>query len=381
MSNFFGHVDPAFARVREVFEANFEEGSAWPEVGAAYSVCLEGKEVVNLWGGVADQESGRLWEADTRANVFSSGKALPAIAIAQLVGEGRIAYDDPVAKHWPEFEANGKGGITISHIMSHRSGVNAFDAPIAIDDLGDWNDTVARLAGQAPIHAPGEKTAYHALTYGHLAMEVVRRVTGLMPRDYVAQHIAGPLGAEISVGADQTIWAKIATLVPPPPPPADRPMPDPLAAKAIMNPMITPPLTATPAWRNAQIPGANAHVSARGLARMWGAIANGGEIDEVRILTPEAIGAMSALVSDAPCMMMGPMNWAQGVIRNRAGLFGPRDGTFGNCGFGGSQGFADVDLKVAAAYVPNRMFPNLLQDPRAMALANAVFESVGKAGA
>ncbi len=376
-----GNVDSAFARVREVFEANFAADSAWPEVGAAYSVYVAGKEVVSIWGGLADKESGRAWEADTRANVFSTGKALPALAIAQLVGSGRVAYDDPVSKYWPEFAANGKEAVTIAHIMSHRSGVNAFEAPITIEDLSDWEGAVARLAGQAPIHAPGEKTAYHAITYGHLAMEIVRRVTGLMPRAYVAQHLSGPLGAEFAVGADQAVWGKIATLVPPPPPPADRPMPDPLAARAIMNPMIAPPLTATPAWRNADIPGANAHGSARGIARVWGAVANGGEIDGVRILGQDAIVGMSTLVSDAPCMLMGPMNWAQGVIRNRGGLFGPRDGTFGNCGFGGSQGFADSDLKIAAAYVPNRMFPNLLQDPRAMALANAVFECAGRAGA
>lgn len=380
MNAISGFSDPAFALVREAFEANFSETSAWPEVGAAYCVYVEGKNVVSLWGGLADQQNGIAWEADTRANVFSTGKALPAIAIAQLVGDGRIAYDDTVAKYWPEFAANGKDGVTISHVMSHRSGVNAFEAPITIEDLADWDASVARLAEQAPICAPGEKTAYHAITYGHLAMEVVRRVTGLNPRTYVEKYISGPLAAEFTVGAQPDIWSKIATLIPPPPPPADRPMPDPVAAKAIMNPFITPPLTATPGWRSAEIPGANGHASARGIARVWGAIANGGELDGTRILTSEAISGMSALVSDAPCMLMGPINWAQGVIRNRGGLFGPRDGAFGNCGFGGSQGFADVELRVAAAYVPNRMFPNLLQDPRAMALANAVFECIGKAG-
>jgi CubicO group peptidase (beta-lactamase class C family) len=333
---------------------------------------------VNLWGGLSDAESGKAWEQDTLAHVFSSTKALPAIAMAQVVSSGKASYTDLVSKYWPEFAQNGKESITIGQLLSHQSGVNAFEEPIEASDFLDWDAVISRLAAQAPAFEPGSVTAYHAVTYGHLVMEVVRRITGLMPADYVAQHIAGPLGADITVGAPEATWNRIATLIPPPPPQGG-PQFDPKVVKALMNPMVIPGVTtATPDWRNSQIPAVNGHVSASGFAKLWGAIGNGGSLDGVEILSRAAIDEMAKPLSEGPDMMMGPGQWAAGVSRNRGNL-GPNDSTFGNFGFGGSFGIADLDLGVGASYVPNKLFPSILQDPRARALATAIMECAAEA--
>lgn len=381
MNQISGHVDPAFALVREVFAANFAEDAKFQEVGASLCVYAGGQQVVDLWGGTADTASGRAWTADTLVHVFSTTKALPSVAVAQLVDQGRLRYDARVAEYWPEFAAAGKEDVTIAHLLSHQSGVNAFETPMTLEDLGDWQACVAKLAAQAPFCRPGEETAYHALTFGYLVMEVVRRATGLMPREYVRTYIAGPLKADISIGADPADWPRVATLVPPPPPPANRPAMNPQAAKAVTNPMIPPPATASPFWRSAEIPAVNGHVSARGIARLWAAIAHGGTLDGVTLLSRAAVEGLSTPLSTRPDLMMGAGSWGAGVLINRGGLFGPLPDSFGNCGFGGSFGFANVGLDVAAGYTPNRLFPSVLQDPRAVAINEAIIACAGRAGA
>jgi CubicO group peptidase (beta-lactamase class C family) len=371
-----GNADPAFSRVQEVFESNFAENSEFQEIGASVVVFFEGEEVVNLYGGFADAESNTPWQQDTLTHVFSSTKAFPAIAMAQLVSEGKVKYDDRIAKYWPEFAQNGKENITIAQVLSHQSGVNAFEEPIEAKDFQNWDDVCDRLAKQTPAFIPGEVTAYHAVTYGHLIMEVVRRVTGLMPAEYLVKYISGPLNADISIGAVESEWSRISTLIPPPPPKAPPPF-DPKVLKAISNPMIIPGVTtAMPEWRQSQVPAVNGHVSAQGLAKVWGAIGNGGKLNGVELLSRDAIEEMSKPLS-GPDMMMGPGQWAAGVSRNRGNL-GPADTTIGNFGFGGSFGLADLTLGIGAAYVPNKLYPSILQDPRAQALATAIIESAQK---
>jgi len=372
--------DPAFARVKEVFLANFEPGSAYPEIGAAFSVYAGGRCVVDLWAGVADPASGRAWARDTIMNVWSTSKGLVAIALARLVDEGRLSYDDPVAKHWPEFGAAGKEAITLGQVLSHQSGVNGFEAPTTIEDFGDWPTVTQRLASQAPFWTPGTQTSYHATTLGFIAGEVARRITGLMPREFIAQTLALPLGLDVSIGALEADWGRIAALTPPPPPPGGHPQREALAMRAISNPMITPGVVSTPGWRLAQIPAVNGHTNAQALARLWGALANGGELAGVRLLSQQAIDQLQTPLSTRPDLMMGPGAWGAGVLINRNGLFGPGERAFGNCGFGGSYGYVDPALGVGVGYTPNRMYGSVLQDPRGMALAAAVAECVGRAG-
>ncbi len=383
MSSCSGWVDPAFARVREAFEANFAEASPYREAGAGLSVYVGGRRVVHLWGGVADAATGRAFAPDTLVHVFSTTKALPAIAVAKLVDEGRLAYDEPLARHWPEFAAHGKEDVTLAHVLSHQSGVNAFDSPTTVDELCDWNLSTTRLASQAPFCAPGEQTAYHAFTLGYLAMEVVRRATGLDAHEFVHQHIAAPLQADVAIGAPEADWPRIATLVPPPPPPpgAKPPPIHPQGAKAVSNPLLVPGHTATPTWRRAQVPAVNGHATADGIARFFGALAQGGSLEGRELMSVAAVQRLRTPLSTRPCLMQGPIRWGAGVLLSDGGQFGPLDSTFGNCGFGGSMGFANPELGVAVGYTPNRLYPGGLRDPRGMALAAAVFECVSRAGA
>ena len=375
-----GSVDPAFALVEEVFRANFAAAAPVPEIGAAYSLYADGRCVADLWGGVADPQSGRLWEENMLVPVWSTTKGVLAIALARLVEQGRLSYDDPVARHWPEFAAEGKAGITLAQVLSHQSGVNGFAVPTAVSDFADWSLVTQRLADQAPFWEPGTETSYHAMTFGFIIGEVMHRITGKMPGEWIAEDLCAPLGLDFGIGVPQSEWTRIATLTPPPPPPADRPKPDPIAFRAISNPMILPAEAASPLWRTAQVPAANGHTNARSLARLWGAIGNSGEVDGTRILSPAMIETMRTPFSTGPDLMMGAGSWGAGVMINRGGLFGPGEGAFGGCGFGGSQGYADPELGLGAGYTPNRMFGGALQDPRAMALANVAAECAGRAG-
>lgn len=373
-----GSVDPAFEQVRDVFRANFDDSAPYPEIGAAYCVYADGHCVLDLWGGMADPNSGRAWSRDTLVHVFSTTKGWLAIAIAQLVDRGLLAYDDPVAKHWPEFAVNGKAQITVAHLLSHTAGLNGFDEKLTIEDMGDWERIVGLLASQAPAWEPGTITSYHSTTFGFLLGEVARRITGLMPRELIAKYLAEPLGLDLSIGVAESDWDRVAVLTPPPP--GERPQRDPLAMRAMGNPALTPADTALPAWRNAQVPAVNGHASARGLARLWGSVANGGQIDGVTILSPGAIEGMRVPMSQGPDLFMGPGAWGAGVLINRNGVFGPNADAFGSCGFGGSSSYADPELGIGAAYTPNRLFGSVLQDPRSMALAQAVAEAAGRAG-
>lgn len=329
-------------------------------------------------GGLSDPASGRPWGEDTIVHVWSTTKGLWSIGFAKLADEGRISYDDKVAKHWPEFAANGKQDVTIAHVLSHQSGVHALAVPTTIDDLSDFKRITDRLAAQAPFWKPGEDTSYHAMTWGFILGEIARRVTGHEPRDFVEKYLAQPLALDVQIGARESDWHRIATITPPPP--GGRRSYSELVMKAISNPSTTPMDTVTPLWRKAQIPAVNGHAAARSVAKLWGAVGNGGEIDGKRVLSTAAIARMAEPISTRPDQMMGEVIWGAGVLVNRGGLFGPTKTAFGNVGFGGSYGYADPALGVGVSYTPNKLYPSVLQDPRGMALAIAVAECVGRAG-
>ena len=377
-----GTTDPAFALVAEVFRENFRPEAASPEIGAAFAVYADGRCVADLWGGLKDPATQAPWTPDTLVNVWSTTKGVTAIAVAQLVAARKLDYDAPVARYWPEFAAEGKDAITVGQVLSHQSGLNGFVVPTTLEDFGDWALVTGRLAAQAPFWPPGEKNSYHAMTYGFLAGEIARRASGLMPRDLIAAAITGPLDADFQIGAAQVDWERVAPLTPPAPPPAGAPAVafDPLAVAAVVNPQLRGDDAHRADWRSAQIPAGNGHATARALARIYGALANGGGLDGVSLLSPAGIDAMTAVRTDRDDLLLGAGAWAAGMMINRGGLFGPSPRAYGHCGWGGSYGYADPDLQVAAGYTPNRMNAGVLQDPRGMALAAAVAECAGRAG-
>lgn len=359
---------PGFEALRERFAAHFEREDEFRELGAALAVYEAGEKVVDLYGGYQDPGQQHRWSERTLVNIWSASKGVMAVAIAQLVDAGELDYAAPVAKWWPEFAQAGKAGITLDQVMSHRAGLNGFAQPTRPEDLYDWERITAQLARQAPLWPPGATASYHGMTFGWLTGELVRRVTGLMPREYIELHVARPLGSDLWLGAPPERDADIAWIVPPQ---ADL-HPATLNAIAVgptINPVPDARAANHAAWRAAQIPAVNVHTSAEGLARLYGALANGGELDGVRLLSRAAIAGMTRPRGAPHDEMLGERQWAAGVALNRGGLYGERDEAFGHSGWGGSFGCADPGSARGVAYVVNRMGSALNGDPRARALA------------
>jgi CubicO group peptidase (beta-lactamase class C family) len=372
-----GSVKPGFEAVREAFAANFKREGADAEVGAALAVYLHGECVVDLWGGSADAAGTQPWARDTLVNVWSASKGVVAIAAAMLVDRGLMSYDDPVSKYWPEFAAEGKAAITVGQILSHQSGLNGWTAPMQVTDLYDWNKAAGALAAQAPAWVPGTAASYHALTHGFLAGEVIRRITGQDVGGFIRDQICAPLGAEFHIGLPQVLDWRVAEMVPPS---VDATpggaAPDPVAGRAVRNPGPNPASPNERAWRAAQIPAANGQAAAHGLGRIYGAIAHGGVLDGVRIISPTGIGKLREVRFDGIDMLLGARRWGAGVSYNVMPNFGPLADTFGHSGWGGAFGCANVGAGVGIGYVMNRMGSSLVGNPRGASVSAAVFAAV-----
>ncbi|MFC4584512.1 serine hydrolase domain-containing protein [Sphaerisporangium corydalis] len=204
-----GDCDPRFARVREVFEGNFARGE---ELGASFAVYLDGEPVVDLWDGVADRHTGRPWVRDTPVLSYSCTKGVTATALHMLAERGLVDVRGPVAEVWPEFAAHGKEKITVEHLLTHQAGLPVIEREVPVEEFEDQAAIADRLAGQAPIWEPGTAHGYHALTYGFLVGEVIRRVTGGSVGEMVAAEIAGPRGLDLWLGAPDDVTARAGQL-------------------------------------------------------------------------------------------------------------------------------------------------------------------------
>jgi CubicO group peptidase (beta-lactamase class C family) len=382
-----GTVDPRFARVKEAFAENFRERN---EVGAAVAVTIDGRPVVDLWAGHADQARTRPWQRNTIVNVYSTTKGMAALCLHQLVEQGRVDLDAPVARYWPEFAQAGKGTMPVHHLLGHRSGLAAVKPILPGEALYEWDAMVAALAAEAPWWEPGTAHGYHAVTFGWLVGEVVRRVTGKSLGTYFREAIAEPLGMDFHIGLVDSEHHRVAEMstIPLPEPDGDGLQlamvmisdPEGLAARAFMNPPSLGRGPNIPEWRRAEIPGANGHGDARSLARVYGALASGGTVDGVHVLSPESVARCHAELSHGADLVL------QRATRFGHGFMLPQDApdarigrgprAFGHPGAGGSLGFADPDAGIGFGYVMNRMGPRILLDPRAIALVDAVYEAV-----
>lgn len=370
-----GTVAPGFEPVRDQFAANFRREDASREVGASLAVYRRGVLVADLWGGFRDEARQVPWTADTLANVWSTTKGITAIALARLVDQGKVDYAAPVAAYWPEFAQAGKAGITVAQLVSHQAGLPGFVDPTPLTDFYDWDTVTRRLAAQAPLWEPGTKNSYHAMTYGFLAGEIIRRVSGRGVGRFVAEEIAGPLGADVHIGLAERDEPRVAPLIAPKAGEAFDPATmAPEALAAVTNPAMEPTIPNDRAWRAAEVPAGNGHATALGLARIYGALANGGELDGVRLMSAETIAKLTTVQTRREDVMLGfkPF-WAHGVALNDSGVFGPHAGTFGHSGWGGSFACADPETGVSIGYVMNQMGGGLVGDPRAVALCHAVF--------
>ena len=368
-----GITAPGFESVREAFAANFARQGDYQELGAALCVYRDGECVIDLWGGFADGAGTRPWEADTLVNVWSTTKGAAALAVAMLVDRGLVAYEQPVADLWPEFARNGKAAITIAQAMSHQAGLPGFEAPTTTEDLYDWDAIIARLERQAPVFEPGSANSYHAVTYGFLAGEIVRRAAGVTLGELLRE-LTGPTAADFHIGLPPELDARVAELMPPRSPvdTAAMDLPPP-ARMALTNPALDPLAPNTAAWRRAELPALNGHASARGVARLYGLMIDGGGL-----VSPAAIARMEVVAADRVDLMLGfNPQWGMGVAHNLIGVYGPNPRTVAHSGWGGSFGAADPDARIAIGYVCNQMGSELVGDPRGAGLAAAIYAGAG----
>ncbi len=378
--SFHGTCHPRYESVREAFAEGFRTRG---EIGAAVAIAVDGELVVDLWAGYADPGRRRPWQRDTIAHVYSVSKGITALCAHRLIERGTLELDAPVARYWPEFAQSGKGAIPVRWLLSHRAGLPALRAPLPAWTLYDWEAMCRALAAAEPCVPPGQ-LVYHPVTFGWLAGELVRRCDGRSLGRFLREEIAEPLGADVHIGlgpAEQKRAADITALEPPPElvasfsgaPPGELP----LVALAFVNPIGNGNHN-SPDHRRAEIPAINAHATAAGLARIYGALARGGELDGVRVLGADAIDrARSEQARAVDPLLAIPLRMGLGFWLSHAEApgfaFGPNPGAFGHPGAGGSLGFADPDARVGFGYVTNRMGHSVAVDERPQALIDALY--------
>ncbi|NBM18155.1 serine hydrolase domain-containing protein [Streptomyces sp. GC420] len=373
-----GHCDPRFSAVRTAFEENFRRRG---ELGAAVTVLLGGEAVVDLWGGWADRGRTRPWERDTVVNVWSTTKGPTALCAHLLSDRGLLDLDAPVAEYWPEFAAAGKENVLVRQLLSHRAGLAGLREPHTAAELYDWKLTTDRLAATEPWWEPGTVSGYHAITYGFLVGEVIRRVSGRMPAAFLREEITGPFGIDFGLGLPEHEAGRAAELVHAPvADPSERvtlsaALP-PVALAALANPGVAARDANSPEWRAADLPAVNGHGTARAVAELYGLFADG------RLLSPAASERVRE--GEGPCrdLVLGPalgadMEVALGVwLSGPRGSYGPNPRAYGHDGFGGSCGLTDPEAGIAMGYVMNSMGPRVADDPRKMALVEAVYSAL-----
>ncbi|KUJ42375.1 serine hydrolase [Streptomyces sp. NRRL F-5122] len=379
-----GRCDPRFTAVREAFEENFRGRQ---ELGAAVAVTLNGDTVVDLWGGWADAGRTRPWERDTVVDVWSTTKGPAALCLHILADRGLLDLDAPVAEYWPEFAAAGKESVRVRHLLSHRAGLAGLREPHSADELYDWELTVARLAATEPWWEPGTRSGYHALTYGFLVGEVVRRVSGLLPGAFLEREVTGPLGIDFTVGLPEKESGRAAELVQPPVADSSEQAAafsqlTPVAVAALANPLVGAAEANSPGWRAAELPALNGHGTARAVAALYGIFAGRGSWDGRQVLSPAAAERVREGQGSCRDLVLGAglgrdTEIALGVwLSGTEGSYGPNPRAFGHDGFGGSCGLADPEAGVSLGYVMNRMGPHIADDPRKMALLDALYRSL-----
>jgi CubicO group peptidase (beta-lactamase class C family) len=395
MTNIQGWTAPGFAAVRDVFQANFDNGS---EVGAAFSAYHQGQKVVDLWGGIADQESGRPWEEDTIIVVFSTTKGMTAVCANKLAQEGKLDVDLPVMEYWPEFGRNGKEDIPVSYLLSHQAGLAWVDGELSLEEVYSWEPVIEALQDQTPHWKPGTQHGYHATTYGWLVGEVIRRVAGKTVGTYLHDEVAEPLGLDMWIGLPLSEDARAARLISMFPPGLsladlekageDNPIAQLMAQFIGPDTMLGKALAApggafkdwedfnTTALRAAEIPAANGVSDARSIARMYSACVD--DVDGIRILTPEQVKRATTQLTEGPNTILMDMDiqFGLGFMVHSSLLALGGENSFGHFGAGGSVGWADPDAHLAFGYVMNRMDMGLAGDLRSFNLINACYEAI-----
>lgn len=370
MTDVQGYCEPRFNAVRVALAALLGRD----DVGASAAVYLDGEQVVDLWGGYADADRTASWERDTLVGVNSTTKNMTALCALILADRGELDLSAPVAAYWPEFAAAGKENVLVRHVLSHTAGLPDLPGLMSVEELYDWQGVTQRLAAQTPQWEPGTAAGYHALTFGFLIAEIVRRITGSTLGEFFAQEVAEPLGADFHIGLAAEHDHRLAPLIAPPS------LTDGYAASAPARTAGTRRESAgapirvkdvnSVAWRRAQVPAVNGFGNARSVALAQSVLANQGSTGGVRVLSPEGCEPAWQEVFRGDDRVLGtPMAWTVG--------FGKFGRTFGWGGWGGSLVVNDADARMTVAYVMNQMLDREQQeDNRGMEIVMAAYSGL-----
>jgi CubicO group peptidase (beta-lactamase class C family) len=381
-----GGVEPGFERVAHAFEENFTSRG---ELGASFAAVLDGRSVVDLWGGLADGVHCRPWQRDTMQPIFSGTKGLTALCMAMLIDRGLLKLEDPVCQYWPEFAANGKQEITVAEMLSHRARLPGVRRHVSLEDVLDPEKIATLLAAQAPERDPRAAFIYHARTIGWICDGLIRRIDGRSTGRFFAEEVARPLGLDLWIGLPAELERRVAVLQYGPDwgqsaygRPGSFPG-DELWAMISENPKLYPvgelPWN-LPAFHAAEIPSSNAIGSARSIALLYGALARGGEIDGIQIISSKTLAAVLEPLASGVHPYTGElMSFGAGfALQTEDAPLGPAEVAFGHSGAGGSVHGAWPHLRVGFSYAMNELRDGLDGDGRPGALLEALYEC-GKA--
>ncbi|MFD5813176.1 serine hydrolase domain-containing protein [Streptomyces sp. NPDC127038] len=367
MTDIKGFCDPRFVAVRDALAALLDKD----DIGASAAVFLDGEPVADLWGGYADADRSVAWERDTITGVNSTTKNMVALCALVLADRGELDLSAPVAVYWPEFAAAGKENVLVRHVLSHTAGLPDLPGLTAVEELYAWESVTEGLAARAPAWEPGTAAGYHALTFGYLVGEIVRRITGRDVGAFFAEEVAGPLGADFHIGLPAVHDHRVAPLVPPPSRTEE------YAATAPLGPdgtrredtgvAIRVKDANSVAWRRARIPAVNGYGNARSVALVQSVLANRGSAGGVRLLSAEGCEPAWQEVFRGDDRVLGtPMSWTNG--------FGRFGNAFGWGGWGGSLVVSDPGSRMTVAYVMNQMIDrDGRDDDRGMEIVTAAY--------
>lgn len=390
-----GRVAPGFEPVRRALEENFEKRGEW---GCSLCVWHDGEIVVDLWGGLRDRKVGLPYTSNTITTCFSTIKGMVALCFLLLADRGKLDYDAPVARYWPGFAQHGKEDISVRTLLNHRGGLIGLSEDFVIDDLEQHPERITELLEQQrPLWAPGTDQGYHAITYGLYAHELFRRIAGTTLGKFLASEVAEPLGADVYLGLPAELEPRVGKIHPVTA--RERALeivPKALIGRGIEGRVFREVLLRRDAAKAFAYPSelgpqglhnfntrrvhalelawGNGLASGRGLARVYAALANGGELDGVRLVRPETLAEPQRRQSWTECdrVLRKPLGWSVGFLKEEPHMFSPNAESFGHSGAGGSLGWCDPKAKIGFGYVTSKMSPHV-RSPRALALCHALY--------
>jgi CubicO group peptidase (beta-lactamase class C family) len=380
MAQVWGYCESEFQSLRHLLEKNIESGE---ELGLSIAVNIDGKTVVDLYGGFIDEERTKPWEKNTIVNVWSSTKTIASLAALVLIDRGLLDPYEKVSKYWPEFAQNGKEGIEVRHFLSHTAGLSGWEKPITVEDIYNVRASAERLATQTPWWEPGTASGYHSLTMGHLIGELVQRITQKSLKQFIEEEIAGPLGADFQLGAKESDWSRVSTLIPPPTPRAINKLEaSSISFRTRTGPAVKPQVAISEEWRAADIGAANGHGNARSLCRILSAITLGGIVEGQMFLCPKTINLIFQQQADGVDLVLDmPMRFGIGYGISGGSTMKSvpmiREGKV--CfwsGWGGSMNIMDLDRRITISYVMNKMGEGTIGTSRTATYVDAVYNAL-----